>query len=53
MAIKVVSWSPPVGVLEFNVDGAIRGSPRPAGIGGVRWNSDGIIRAMFSKPSWS
>lgn len=31
-----VSWIPPdQGVMKFNVDGAARGKPRPAGIGGV------------------
>lgn len=34
---------PSQGVLKFNVDGATRGKPDPAGIGGVLRNSDGVV----------
>ena len=37
------------GVLKFNVDGASRGKPGLAGIGGVFRNSRGEILLIFSK----
>ena len=47
---KVVLWAPPnVGVLKFNVDGAAKGKPGPAGIGGVLHDSGGLVLVMFSK----
>lgn len=42
-----------MGALNFNVDGASRGKPGPAGIGGVLRNNDGIVLALFSKPMGS
>eukprot|EP00268_Persea_americana_P068029 TRINITY_DN9427_c0_g3_i1.p1 TRINITY_DN9427_c0_g3~~TRINITY_DN9427_c0_g3_i1.p1 ORF type:complete len:256 (+),score=22.30 TRINITY_DN9427_c0_g3_i1:1157-1924(+) len=45
-----VHWSPsPIGMLKFNVDGAARGKPGPASIGGVLRNSRGEVLFMFSK----
>lgn len=36
---RKVSWCPPpIGALKFDVDGAARGMPRLAGIGGVLRN---------------
>ena len=47
---RIVLWySPPFGVLEFNVDGASRGKPGLAGIGGVLRNCKGKVLIMFSK----
>ncbi|XXG74166.1 hypothetical protein AAC387_Pa07g2955 [Persea americana] len=47
---KVMLWAPPnVGLLKFNVDGAAKGKPEPAGIGGVLRNSGGLVLVMFSK----
>ncbi|PWA68757.1 hypothetical protein CTI12_AA301610 [Artemisia annua] len=44
-------WRPPdVGSLKFNVDGAARGKPGPAGIGGLLRNNCGAVVAMFSIP---
>lgn len=34
----------------FNVDGVVRGSLHPARVGGVLKDSDGVTKAMFSKP---
>ena len=46
---KKVSWSsPPMRFLKFNVDGAARGKPGPAGIGGVLRNQGGVLY-MFLK----
>lgn len=46
---KSVSWVPPLpGSLKFNVDGAARGKPGPAGIGGVLRNYKGEVLFMFS-----
>lgn len=43
-------WSPPpCGVLKFNMDGAARGKPGPAGIGGVLRNHLGSISVVFSE----
>lgn len=43
-------WSPPlVGVLKFNVDGAVEGKLGPAVVGGVLHDSDGVVLALFSK----
>eukprot|EP00268_Persea_americana_P021089 TRINITY_DN21101_c0_g1_i1.p1 TRINITY_DN21101_c0_g1~~TRINITY_DN21101_c0_g1_i1.p1 ORF type:complete len:199 (+),score=31.91 TRINITY_DN21101_c0_g1_i1:157-753(+) len=43
-------WSPPsMGMLKFNVDGAARGKPGPAGIGGVLCDDKGVILCLFSK----
>lgn len=39
---KVISWG-------WNVNGAVRGKPGPAGIEGVLYNDDGTVLAMFSK----
>lgn len=44
----VVSWSPPFGDLKFNVDGAAKGKPGPAGVGGVLRNSNGAAFSLFS-----
>ena len=41
--------SPPLNVLKFKVDGAARGKPGPAGIGGVLCNSKGEVLFMLSK----
>lgn len=50
MVRRTVSWYPPPhGVLKLNVDGATRGKPGPAGIGGVLRNSSGVVLFMFSK----
>ncbi|PWA45434.1 reverse transcriptase [Artemisia annua] len=44
-------WRPPnVGSLKFNVDGAARGKPGPAGIGGLLRNNCSAVVAMFSIP---
>ncbi|KAE8666355.1 hypothetical protein F3Y22_tig00112501pilonHSYRG00075 [Hibiscus syriacus] len=40
---------PPLGSLTFNVDGAIRGSYGPAGIGGILKDHNGIVLAKFSR----
>ena len=46
----VVSWSPHlIGSLKFNVGGAARGKPGPAGIRGVLRNCKGEVLFMFSK----
>ncbi|EOY10119.1 Uncharacterized protein TCM_025497 [Theobroma cacao] len=46
----VDDWSKPAtGQMKFNVDGAAQGCPRDAGIGGVLRDSDGRIKAIFSK----
>ena len=46
----MVHWAPlNVGVLKFNVDGAAKGKPGPAGIGGVLCDSGGVVLVMFSK----
>ena len=42
-------WIPPaIGVLKFNVDGATKGCPGSAGIGGVLRNSCGKVLCLFS-----
>ena len=47
---RSISPKPPsYGVLKFNVDGASRDKPGPAGIGGVLCNSKGDVVLMFSK----
>ena len=47
---KSILWSPPhVSLFKFNVDGAARGKPGPAGIGGVLRNCNGDVLFMFSK----
>lgn len=33
----------------FNVDKAAKGKPKPAGIGGVLWDSGSFVLATFSK----
>ncbi|GMI75617.1 hypothetical protein like AT5G65005 [Hibiscus trionum] len=46
-----VFWQPPVtGVLKFNVDGAARGKPGPAGFGGVMRDGESRIMGLFSGP---
>lgn len=41
---KIMPWTPPpVGAFKFNEDGASRGKPGPASIGGVLHNSKGEI----------
>lgn len=40
---------PPIGILKFNMDGAARGKPSPAGIGWMLHNDNGDILGMFSK----
>ncbi|KAK0590390.1 hypothetical protein LWI29_026415 [Acer saccharum] len=48
-APKLESWIPPdLDHLKFNVDGAARGSPGPAGIGGVLRNLKGKVLCSFS-----
>ena len=42
-------YPPPLGVVKFNVDGASRGKPGPAGIGGVLRYCKGEVLMMFSK----
>lgn len=44
---KAVSWSFPP--LKFNVDGAVRDKPAPAGIRGVLGSVEKVALAMFSK----
>ena len=47
---KAIHWSPPpLGVLKFNVDGAVRGKLGLAGIIGVLRNSKGEVLLMFLK----
>lgn len=47
---RVSSWSPPLpGVLNFIVDGVVRGKLGPAGIGGVLQNSRGDELVVSSK----
>ena len=47
---RPIPWSPPpYRVSKFNVDGASRGNPGPAGITGVIRNSKGDVILMFSK----
>ena len=47
---RIFAWSPPsFGVYKFNVDGASRGKPGLAGIGGVLRNWKGEVLIMFSK----
>lgn len=47
---RVVSWSPPPGVLKFNVDGAARGKSGPARIGRGPCNDRGeTFDAILSK----
>ena len=41
---------PLVGSLKFNVDGAARGKPGPAGCGGVLRDANGKVMALFSCP---
>ncbi|XP_017974604.1 PREDICTED: 14.7 kDa ribonuclease H-like protein [Theobroma cacao] len=40
---------PHQGQMKFNVDGAARGCPGPAGIGGILTNHKGDVRVIFSK----
>lgn len=43
-------WVPPLVVeLKFNVNGASRGKPGPARVGGVLRNSHGVLLVLFSK----
>lgn len=45
---KLVDWSPPQsGEMKFNVDGASRGKPGPAGIGGVPRDDQGTTSLVF------
>ena len=47
---RVIAWiSPPVGVMKFNVLGASRGKPGPAGLLGVLCNCKDDILLFFSK----
>lgn len=46
---KVSRCSPPSRVLKSKVDGAVRGKPGLAGIGGVLRNYKGEVMYMFSK----
>lgn len=47
---KVLNWSPPAPeVLKFNVEGATRGKPRPAGIVVVFRNYKGTTLVLSSK----
>ena len=47
---SMVSWDPPsLGISKFNMDGAAKCKPGPVEIGGVLYNSEGIILALFSK----
>ena len=47
---EVVCWHPPPsGWLKFNIDGAAKGKPAPAGIGKVIMNDKGEVLFMFSK----
>ena len=50
---KSILWSlPPICLFKFNVDGAARGKPGLAGIGGVLRNCNGDVLFMFSKYVW-
>jgi len=45
-----IGWSrPPEGFLKLNFDGASRGNPSLAGIGGIIWNHEGKILHIYSK----
>ena len=45
-----ITWSPPpLGLLKLNMDGASRGKPRPAAIGGVLRDCKGNALIIFSK----
>lgn len=47
---RVIAWIiPPVGVMKFNVLGASRGKPGPAGLLGVIRNCKDDILLLFSK----
>lgn len=47
---RLVKWAaPPLGSCKFNVDGAARGKPGPAGIGGVLHDDRGNMLAAFSE----
>lgn len=47
---KIVSWAPPYGgKLKFNMDGAAKGKPGLAGVGGVLRNNHGVVMAIISK----
>lgn len=48
-AASVLWSSPPHGVLKFNVEGAIRGKPRPVEVGGILRISNDNIFLIFSK----
>ncbi|XVF46753.1 hypothetical protein PTKIN_Ptkin03bG0053700 [Pterospermum kingtungense] len=42
-------WTPPPeGILKFNVDGATKGYPGPAGIEGILWASSSNVLRVFS-----
>ncbi|OMO72253.1 hypothetical protein COLO4_27741 [Corchorus olitorius] len=46
-----VEWIlPKAGQLKFNVDGAARGQPGEAGIGGILRDENGNTKLVFSKP---
>ncbi|XP_042501082.1 uncharacterized protein LOC122078943 [Macadamia integrifolia] len=47
---RLVSWTPPppFGFLKFNVDGASKGNPGPAGIGGVCRDHNSTFISCFS-----
>ena len=46
---RTVVWkNPEIGFMKFNVDGAARGKPGPAGIGGVLRDVDGKVWMEFS-----
>ena len=46
---RKASWLSPLGAFNFNVDGASRGKPGLASIGGVLRNHKGEVLYMFSK----
>lgn len=47
-SLSTWKW-PPSGFLKLNFDGASRGNPGPADIGGVLRNSEGEIRYIYSR----
>ncbi|EOY15546.1 Uncharacterized protein TCM_034566 [Theobroma cacao] len=47
---KGIQWDKPrYGQMKFNVDGAARGCPGPAGIGGILRDHRGEVKIIFSK----